>query len=292
MGAQSEPTLGRRAGRGVKRLPAVGDETDGLRYPGQPPAGALERLPPRASPRPAVPALLNRAVGGIFGGLASLRQSRSLHPQGIAFEARFDPVPGLNTGTQLFDERTPQRALLRVSRGLGLPFGVPDWLGVAIRVVDAYGANAHQDFLLVSSRPEPLARHSLLPATSFLGTRFSSISPYRIGRDRMVIGATVTAERLPGLGDLAEFQSAALFGDVRLELQAATMLGPWVTTAALVIDRLLPATAADQLRFNPWNTGGSIRPDAPWDLLRDGAYRASQLGWPGPHKPPKGSRKK
>jgi hypothetical protein len=34
--------------------------------------------------------------------------------------------------------------------------------------------------------------------------------------------------------------------------------------------------AGERLRFNPWNTGGGIRPAGPFQGLRDPAYSASQ----------------
>jgi hypothetical protein len=79
-----------------------------------------------------------------------------------------------------------QPALLRFSRGAGLPEPLPDALGVAIKLPDAHGPGADQDLLLTSSSDRPLLRRLLFPARSFLRRAFSTALPYELGDERVV----------------------------------------------------------------------------------------------------------
>src|SRR4051812_31288290 len=83
-----------------------------------------------------------------FGAVARARDDRALHPDGVVFA-------GAITGA-LFGAR---RALVRISRGGGLPETLPDVRGCAIRVLDAHGSGRHQDLLLASSLAAPVGRH-------------------------------------------------------------------------------------------------------------------------------------
>src|SRR5829696_1098437 len=117
------------------------------------------------------------AAGAVFGGLASLRHRRSLHPDGASYHAtvridgdeRYDggeqphggsgpgggpgsaggsgPRGGSGPGSggasgpgggygdvPLLARPGEYAALLRFSRGLGLPSELPDALGVAVRL--------------------------------------------------------------------------------------------------------------------------------------------------------------
>src|SRR5918998_4358533 len=155
---------------------------------------AMTTRPPRPAaspPRPTVPAPVAAATGAFWGAISALRGGRrSLHPIGDAFEATFvvpqrrDPL-----GADLLDQPGERRAIVRFSRGAGLPEPLPDVLGIAIRVLDAHGPGGHQDFLLATSADLPFAHHALLPATSFFDRTFSSILVYSIGGAARVVGA-------------------------------------------------------------------------------------------------------
>src|SRR4029450_7999147 len=55
------------------------------------------------------------------------------------------------SGVPLFQAGATHQALLRFSRGAGLPEPLPDALGVAIKLPDAHGPGVDQDLLLTSS---------------------------------------------------------------------------------------------------------------------------------------------
>jgi hypothetical protein len=200
-----------------------------------------------------------------------------LHPRGVVFSGAFASVPdALTTGSPLFAPGVRRQALVRISRGAGLPDALPDVRGCAIRVVDAHGEGEHQDFLLASSLAAPGGRHLLLPGWSFGGAFYSSVLLYGIGARRLLLGARV--EGTCGK-TLKELEAAVERGRARVHLCAAAPFGGWREVARLDIES--NALEAQTLRFNPWVTGGAIRPLGPLMGLRDPAYRASQAATPG-----------
>ena len=81
-------------------------------------------------------------------------------------------------------------AIVRLSRGVGLPKPLPDVLGLAVRIVDAHGPNRHQDLLLVTSVDAPVLHHLILPGPlGSYGQSYSSVLPYRLGDRLALVGA-------------------------------------------------------------------------------------------------------
>ena len=122
-------------------------------------------------------------VAAGFYALAVLRRRRSLHPTAIGYQGWLQ-VPNERSarrGVPLFQAGATHPALLRFSRGAGLPEPLPDALGVAIKLPDAHGPGVDQDLLLTSSTDRPLLRRLLFPATSFVRGAFSTAPPYDLG---------------------------------------------------------------------------------------------------------------
>jgi hypothetical protein len=95
------------------------------------------------------------------------------------------------------------------------------WIGPARP--DAYGPGRHQDLLLASSGRAPLARHLLLPSRGFCDRPYSSILPYRLAGERVVVLALPDRGRGPGplLAKLRERDQ----GELEFELAIAPL---WV----------------------------------------------------------------
>ena len=204
--------------------------------------------PPAAAP----------ATKTFWRGLSSARGRRILHPDGIAYQASFT-VDGGDHGALLFDVPGEHAAIVRLSRALGLPKPLPDVLGLAVRLLDAHGPNRHQDFLLVTSADGPILHHLILPGPlGPYGQSYSSVLGYRIGDRLRLVGA------LPRRPDF--------------DLAVAPLRGRWTPLGRLRLGERLSQEASDELRFNPWNTGGGIRPTGPFQGIRDPAYRGSQAG--------------
>jgi hypothetical protein len=228
-------------------------------------------------------------VAAGFYSLAALRRRRSLHPIGTGYQGWLE-VPAerpARPGVPLFQAGATHRAILRFSRGAGLPEPLPDALGVAIKLPDAHSLGVDQDLLFTSSTDRPLLRRLLFPARSFVRRAFSTALPYDFGSERVVLllvpvlpnagRSAVGVGHRAGGGTLAELRAATADG-LRFELRTARSLGPSQPLATVTVGPPLPAEQTQALRFNPWTTGPGIRPSGWLNLLRDAAYRASQRG--------------
>jgi hypothetical protein len=93
----------------------------------------------------------------------------------VGYHARLEITPGARrwAGARLLVPGARYDAVVRFSRGGGLPEPLPDALGVAVRLPDAYGPGRTQDFLVTSSADLPL----LFPGRSFLHGRSAAPSP-------------------------------------------------------------------------------------------------------------------
>jgi hypothetical protein len=168
------------------------------------------------------------------------------------------------SGVPLFQAGARHQALLRCSRGAGLPEPLPDALGVAIKLPDAHGPSADQDLLLTSSTDRPLLRRLLFPARSFVHGAFSTALPYDLGSERVVLllvpilssagRSSGGAGHRPVGGALAELRAVAANG-LELELRTARSLGRSQPLATVTVGPPLPADQTEALRFNPWTTG-------------------------------------
>ena len=240
--------------------------------------------PPRptaAPPRPSVPAPVAAATGAFWGAISRLRGGRrSLHPNGAGYEAELVvPARTDSFGSVLLDEPGSRRAIVRFSRGAGLPEPLPDILGIAIRVLDAHGPGGHQDFLLVTSTDVPVAHHALLPARSYFDRTFSSILVYSIGGATRLVGA-LPRTSVPHGGDtgLGGVALAAARGDLAYDLALAAPFRRFGAVARLNVGDRLPDDESERLCFNAWNTGGGIKPTGPFSGVRLPAYEGSQRG--------------
>jgi hypothetical protein len=205
--------------------------------------------------------------------LSKLRRKRGFHPFGVGFSARLTPQGGTGCGAAVFEREA--EVLVRLSRALGLPEWVPEPYGLAIRFPDAYGPDAHQDFLLVTSASPPGGRHTLLPARGFCDLPYSTVLPYRLRGEMALIGARAPAPGPgPKLGDLRE----RTVGGLEFELAIAGITGAWKPVARLALGERLPPEQTEHLHFDPTNTGGGLELAGLLNRLRGPAYSASQEG--------------
>lgn len=212
------------------------------------------------------------AITGIAFRLASdLRGARIFHPKGVAFEARWTAVdPVLPEESPLNDSRG-HAAIVRLSRGIGLPPALPDILGVAIKVLDVHGEGRDQDLLLASVGPGPVGRRVLTPAVDFRATTFSSLLPYAVEQAGR---APVVAEvHGPGVSTLVALRHADASA-----LEVQLYLGSGGHFARVALGSRLDDEVAREIRFDPWHTGDALRPTGLVNRLRRPAYVASQEG--------------
>lgn len=216
--------------------------------------------------------MLDQFTARAFRALSAARSKRFFHPDGAAFLARFEPEPQpavLRGSLLLSSER---EAIVRFSRGVGLPRGAPDILGIAVKVLDVYASGHDQDLALASSGQSALLRRMLVPHRDFAGTVFSSILPYQAAGRRVVVmaSAPINTGGVP-LDRLVRASSAPM--DLRLWMEPGDATLGW-----LRMGQRLPAQTSADLCFDPWNTGPDLRPVGMLNRLRRPTYAASQEG--------------
>jgi hypothetical protein len=195
--------------------------------------------------RPALPAVLERPVASVFGALARLRHRRALHPRGRVLHAvlRVPDDPRLPAAWRALDGAP---AVVRRSRGAGLPAGWPDVLGVAVR-------SGPQDLLLSSSMPGlPVLPW---PARDGLRCVYSSLTRYRLGSIHgLLIGRFAAGGR-----------------ELRLHVRGAGL-----PVGVVLIGDTVPDPGAERVRFDPWRAGAGLSPSGIVHRLRGPAYAASR----------------
>ena len=198
------------------------------------------------------------------------RGERAIHARGHGLTGRLTVTGGLGTGARLLDEPAAYDVLVRFSRSAGLPEPLPDVLGLAVRVLDAHGPDAHQDLLLDSTRPEPLLRRFPWIGRDLLSPLYCSLLPYDVAGTSLLLGARpLPGQGSAGLRDLPD--------EVGIGLLVATPHGPWRSWGVVRTTGPLPAPGGRRTRFNPWTTGGGIRPAGPWQHWRRASYDASHV---------------
>jgi len=225
-------------------------------------------------PTPSAPAR-SRAVAGVssaagavlrgaFAGLGRLRPTdKPLHPRGVVLAAtvhRFGSPERF--GVPWLDEPGADPALVRLSRGGGLPAALPDVLGIGLRVDpdDRPG-----DLLFATTGRGPVGRFLLRPrrASTLAAATYSTLQPYRTPTGPVVLAATPEPERERTV----------------LRLAAARPTGRWQPFGTVVLERAQPGAAATDrpISFDPFlhpvpgleNYGWTRR-------LREGAYAAAR----------------
>ncbi|WP_052073594.1 DUF6328 family protein [Rhodococcoides fascians] len=115
------------------------------------------------------------AMGLPFRALSSLRSARAFHPGGVQFAG---------TLVRLLPEQSglPLRSCdvsVRVSKGIGVPSGLPDVAGVALRLPPIEQGGRPWDVLLAGSATGPFGRMVPWPSMSWNSAHLSSLMPYK-----------------------------------------------------------------------------------------------------------------
>jgi hypothetical protein len=222
------------------------------------------------------------SIGAVLAALAGIRRGKSFHPDGVVYEARLEILgaPVAPQGAELLSQPGDHPAVARFSRAVGVPRPIPDLLGLSIRLPDVYEPGRHQDFLLVTSADYPLLHHVFLPAVDVQQRPYTSALPYRAGSELFLVGALPQPDspRPPGRDEFDRLEAAAATGRLSFQLAVASMTGRFRAVGTLHVGKRL-GRELDALRFNPWNTGGGMRPAGWLNGARDRAYKLSQAAW-------------
>ncbi len=215
-----------------------------------------------------LPRMAGRVVGIALGALARLRRGKPMHPRGAVFSAVLERHGGGATwGVPWLDAAATDAAVVRLSRGAGLPAPLPDLLGLAIRLPTAGGAPV--DLLLTTTGRGPLGR--LLPAPRRdTAAIYSSIMGYRSDAGTLRIAALPEDDAVPS--EPVPLATAVARDGLSNTLAVARGRGPWVPFGRLVLGA--PAEPLDpDARFDAvLNPPPGLVPDGPMARFRAPAY--------------------
>jgi hypothetical protein len=238
---------------------------------------------------------LSRSAGRLvalpFGALAAWRRGKPLHPRGAVFGAVLErhgvPAGEEPWGVPWLDERATDRAVVRLSRGAGLPAPLPDLLGLALRVSQPGGETI--DVLLTTTGRGPVGRLVVVPRRDAAAV-YSSVMAYRSDAGAVRIAAFPEADGVPSeptpLADEVERV------EVAFTLAAAAGLGAWRPFARLTLTGAAAPLDPD-VRFDAvLNPPPGLVADGPIARFRAPAYvaaRAARAQTRGPEGHPMGS---
>ena len=186
--------------------------------------------------------------------------TKPLHPRGVVLPATVHrygaPAP---FGVPWLDEPGSQPALVRFSRGGGLPTLLPDVLGIALRI-DPDGDPA--DLLFATTGRGPVGRFVFRPrrADTVAAATYSTLQPYRTPTGPVVLAAT------PAAGAEATV----------ITLAVARPTGPWLGFGEVTVESTAHPTDAD-ISFDPFLNPVPGLANYGWTRrLREGAYAAAR----------------
>jgi hypothetical protein len=207
---------------------------------------------------------LGRLVGVPLAALARRRRGKPMHPDGVVRSGVLERTGSTPPwGVPWLDEPARDPAVVRLSRGAGLPPSLPDVLGLAVRLT---GPGDQRIELLLSttgngrfSRVVPVPRRD--PATAY-----GSIMGYRTDAGTL---------RLAAVGERTAGGSG---GTLVFVLAAAHGTGPWRPFARLTLGAAVQPPDPD-VRFDAvLHPPPGMIPDGPMARLRAPAYAMARGG--------------
>jgi hypothetical protein len=217
---------------------------------------------------------LARAAGRLVGlplaGVARLRSGKPMHPRGAVFSAvleRHGRGSGEAWGVPWLDAAANEDAVVRLSRGAGLPSPLPDLLGLALRLPSDSASPI--DLLLSTTGRGAITRLLPVPRRDTAAV-YSSIMGYRSDAGTLRIAALPEDDGVPS-------EPVPLAEEVGREglsfrLAVARGPGPWRPFGRLVLGEaagpLDPGIRFDAVLHPP----PGLVPDGPMARFRAPAY--------------------
>jgi hypothetical protein len=206
-----------------------------------------------------------RVVAGPIGALARWRGGKPMHPRGAVSEAVLERT-GSDTGVAWLDAVATEPAVVRLSRGAGLPAPLPDLLGLAVRLPSG---GAPVDLLLTTSGRGPVSRVLPIPRRDAAAV-YSSIMAYRSDAGSLRLVAFPRADEVPS--EPAPLAGAVAREGLRFTLAAARGPGRWRPFATLTLTAPVPGLDPD-VRFDAvQNPPPGLVADGPMARFRAPSY--------------------
>lgn len=226
---------------------------------------------------PPVPGQLRNGVTDIFELASRLRGEAVFHPKGAVFRGTLTVEGRQSFEVSFLDQPRRYGTVVRFSKTAGTPNGVPDPLGLAIRILDAGGPGRPFDLLLATTGRSPGLRHVLVPRNNFVAV-FTSILPYEIGSRRRFIGAFPTQPNRRIQPSVHALRQALAAEPLGFRIALGTPTGDWHTIASLLISDAVPEHDGEVCFDVTRHVLNGIRPAGGIQRLRGPAYEGSQRG--------------
>ena len=219
-----------------------------------------------------LPRAAGTGVGAVLGTIARLRGGKPMHPRGAVFSAVLERTGSGGAGDRTWgvpwlDAVASDAAVVRLSRGAGLPARLPDVLGLAIRL--PAGPTGPIDLLLSSTGRGRATRLIPVPrrdAAAF----YSSVMGYRSDAGSLRIAALPEAGGVPS--EPRPLADAVTREGLAYRLAAARGAGPWEPFGRLVLGESAEPLDPD-LRFDAvLNPPPGLVPDGPMARFRAPSY--------------------
>jgi hypothetical protein len=218
--------------------------------------------------------LLGAALAPLGAAIGFARGKRAVHPVGAAYEAIVDVNDAgwsLLDGT-VFGRPGSYRAVVRLSRGFGMPLRWPDVHGIALRMFDAGGPGIAQDLLVATAHRKSSGRDATSVTPRYQEV-FSSMLRLRAPNGEVVVRAW-PVQPMPDDATV----HAYVAGRWEFALGASAPAGEVRTVARLTLGSPLSRDATEELEFTLAHDGGGLEPAGLLNRARPIVYRASQAG--------------
>jgi hypothetical protein len=206
---------------------------------------------------------------------SAIRHRRVFHPLGVLAEGHLERVAPSGVGLPI----ESADVLARVSKAIGSPGGLPDFIGLAWRMPPRAPAARPWDVLMVSAGSGQLTRLTLRPTVSWPGTTLSTLMPLRRPDGWWWLKAEISTALGGGLSLDAVREVVDSDGMV-FDVQQAHGTGPFEPLAQLTLTAVIPTDAAHDVSFDPArNTAPDVGLGPQWlTRLRERAYLRSRRG--------------
>jgi hypothetical protein len=196
-------------------------------------------------------------LAALFAAMKKVRPERPIHSRGLRLAGKVEVTPaGGTSGIAWIDTPGTSEVTARISRSVGLPDGLPDVVGLALRMTDWPGRPAHpgesgpvSDLLMSSTWWSRPGRFVLSPRLRADRAPLTTIIPYRGTAGPVLVGArTLGPGALPA--SLRGFERQLGTEAWTLGLFHARPRGSWQRFALLSL-RLDASGEEQDLRFDP-----------------------------------------
>ncbi|MFC9358440.1 hypothetical protein ACFTZB_17955 [Rhodococcus sp. NPDC057014] len=215
-------------------------------------------------------------VGEPFRVAAVLRGgARVFHPRGLVATGHIE----LHGRWWPLESGTPTPVMARLSGGVGTPTGVPDVLGLALKIpLDPVGTE--WDLLLASSGTSAVTRILPLPARGWNSARYSSLMPYSSnGADtRWVLAVPIGTH--PASPTRDALRDAIRGVPLRFRIELVSLTGSPVPAGQVTLTQVQELPDDEHPTFDPvLNCPPQLVLRPGWlAAVRVGAYRGSRRG--------------